>query len=167
MKRWLLGIVLVLVGLGAVYGFVVSKWSYSDGERAGWIQKFSRKGWVCKTWEGEMAMVTMPGTLPEKFDFTVRDDAIVSQIQASMGHRVSLTYEQKKGLPSNCFGDTEYWVVGVRVLPEAPGMPGAALPPPEPAPSPAPQGAAPALPQVAPPVPPKAAPAGGAPASPY
>jgi hypothetical protein len=134
LKRWLIGFCLGLVVLAVAYGAVVSHWSYSSGERAGWIQKFSRKGWLCKTWEGEMAMVSMPGTLPEKFAFTVWDAEAVSQIQSSMGRRVSLSYEQKKGLPSSCFGDTEYWIVGVRVLPDVPMIPGAAVIP-EPAPA--------------------------------
>lgn len=137
MKKFLWGVVAALVIVGGLYGLAVTQWSYSTGERAGWIQKFSRKGWVCKTWEGEMAMVTMPGTMPEKFTFTVHDDAIVSQIEASMGHRVSLSYEQKKFLPSSCFGDTEYWIVGVRVLPEALGGAGAGVPEVAPAPAPA------------------------------
>jgi len=134
LKRWMIGIFLVLAALAVLYGVVISNWSYSNGERAGWIQKFSRKGWLCKTWEGEMAMVTMPGTAPEIFGFTVWDPAMVGQIQSSMGRRVSLSYEQKKALPSSCFGDTEYWIVGVRVLPDVPLAPGAAAPAPVPEP---------------------------------
>ena len=52
--------------LFAAYCYIVLHWSYSTGERAGWVQKLSHKGWLCKTWEGEMAMVSMPGTTPEK-----------------------------------------------------------------------------------------------------
>ena len=121
-------------------------WNYSSGERAGWVQKFSRKGWVCKTWEGELALVTMPGTAQEKFLFTVWDDDVAAKINAAMGKRVSLHYEEKVGLPGSCFGDTRYWVSGVKAvedIPLAPGIvvptqPGAAPPaqPPEPAPAP-------------------------------
>jgi len=125
LRRVLWSTALVLVGVAVVYGFVVTSWSYSTGERAGWIQKFSRKGWLCKTWEGEMAMVTMPGTVPEKFAFTVHDDQVVQQIHQSMGRRVSLTYEQKKFLPTSCFGDTEYWITEVHVLADVPPVPGA------------------------------------------
>jgi hypothetical protein len=138
LKRWFLFLLVVVLGVFALYGFVVMSWSYSTGERAGWIQKFSHKGWLCKTWEGEMAMVTMPGTVPEKFAFTVWDERVVEQINRSMGQRVSLSYEQKKGLPSSCFGETEYWITGLHVLPDVPPAPGAV-----PAPSPAP-GAVPA-----------------------
>jgi hypothetical protein len=152
LKRWILFIALVLLAAIALYAAVEMNWSYSTGERAGWIQKFSRKGWLCKTWEGEMAMVTMPGTVPEKFDFTVWDPRIVAQINESMGRRVSLSYEQKKGLPSSCFGDTEYWITGVRVLPDVTPVPGAV-----PAPSAAPPAAAP---------PPEAPPAAPPPATP-
>jgi hypothetical protein len=136
-KRWFWLILLILIGLFLLYGFVETKWSYSTGERAGWILKFSRKGWLCKTWEGEMAMVAMPATIPEKFDFTVWDEKVVKEINESMGRRVSLSYQQKKGLPSSCFGETEYWITGVRVLADVTPVPGG-VPAPTPAPSPTP-----------------------------
>jgi len=88
-------------------------WSYSEGDRAGYVQKFSKKGWLCKTWEGEIAMVTMPGAIPEKFAFSVRDDAMAEKINALAGRRVVLQYQQHKFIPSSCFGETEYFVVGV------------------------------------------------------
>jgi hypothetical protein len=139
LKRWPWLALVILIGVVALYVVAEMNWSYSTGERAGWIQKFSRKGWLCKTWEGEMAMVTMPGTVPEKFAFTVRDGRVVEQINQSMGRRVALSYEQKKGLPSSCFGDTEYWITGVRVLPDAGPTPGVVPAPATPPPAPAPQ----------------------------
>ena len=135
MKRALLLFALAVVALIALYAVVETSWSYSTGERAGFIQKFSRKGWVCKTWEGEMAMVTMPGTAPEKFYFTVWDPQVVAQINSLIGRRASLSYEQKKGLPSSCFGETEYWITGARVLPDMAPAPGAVAPA-SPAPAP-------------------------------
>jgi len=138
-KRWILFILLVLIAIVPLYIVFELYWSYSTGERAGWIQKFSRKGWLCKTWEGEMAMVAMPGTVPEKFNFTVRDESLVAQINGLMGERVTLSYEQKKGLPTSCFGDTEYWVTAIRVLPDVPPVPGAVLAPPPPAAASAPK----------------------------
>src|SRR5262245_35607468 len=87
--------VVVAIGLVAIYFWLAMSWNYSTGERAGWVQKFSRKGWVCKTWEGEMAMVSMPGATPEKFYFTVRDDAVAERLSKAMGKRVSLHYEEK------------------------------------------------------------------------
>jgi hypothetical protein len=90
-------------------------WSYSRGERAGYVQKISEKGWLCKTWEGEMAMVTMPGTVSDKFYFTVPDDAVAAKINTSIGKRMALTYQQHKWIPNSCFGETEYFVTDVRV----------------------------------------------------
>jgi len=107
-------VVLIILGL-AGFTWVTLHWAYSDGERAGYVQKLSRKGWLCKTWEGEMAMVTMPGTVAEKFAFTVPDDAVAAKLNASVGKRMALHYEQHKWLPSSCFGDTEYFVTSVRV----------------------------------------------------
>ena len=161
MKRWIWIISLTVAALLAVYIIVEVYWSYSTGERAGWIQKFSRKGWLCKTWEGEMAMVTMPGTVPEKWAFTVWDEHVVAQINQTMGKRVALTYQQKKGLPTSCFGDTEYWVTGVRELSDVPPIPGA-VPDSSQAPAPSPVPSQPPAPSAAPsqaPAPAPAAPA--------
>ncbi|TLY61376.1 MAG: hypothetical protein E6K48_07395 [Gammaproteobacteria bacterium] len=150
MLKVLLGLLVLAAGGLAGFAWLTLHWAYSDGERAGYVQKLSRKGWLCKTWEGEMAMVTMPGTVPEKFAFTVRDEHLVAQINQTMGRRVALTYEQKKGLPTSCFGDTEYWVTGVRELSDVPPVPGA-VPAPSPAPSPAPAPSAAPAPAPAPP----------------
>jgi len=91
-------------------------WTYSNGERAGYVQKLSRKGWFCKTWEGEMAMVSIPGTLAEKFYFSVPDPRVAAKINANVGRRVALVYEQHKWVPSSCFGETQYFIRDVRVI---------------------------------------------------
>lgn len=145
---WLL---LVPAFLATGYFFVVINWNYSNGERAGWVQKISKKGWLCKTWEGEMAMVTMPGSTPEKFLFTVRDDSVAERINRVMGKRVTLHYEQKVGLPTTCFGETRHFVTSVTTVDEIPLAPGIVVPAPgrprqeTPAASPSP-----AVPKVAP-----------------
>ena len=146
---------ILLLGLPAVGGLIARylwaalSWNYSSGERAGWVQKFSKKGWICKTWEGELAMITMPGAAQEKFFFTVWDDEIARQINAAMGKRVSLHYDEKVGLPTSCFGETRHWVNRVTVVQDVPLVPGIAVP----------QGAAPAGPAPQPSAPPAAAPA--------
>lgn len=100
----------------ALYIWAVLSWSYSEGERAGFLQKVSYKGWICKTWEGELSLVAIPGASPEKFLFTVRDEAVAQQLNEVAGKRVTLKYEQHRGLPTSCFGDTDYFVVGVAVI---------------------------------------------------
>jgi hypothetical protein len=113
----LLTILLVsAIALFSLYVYVALNWSYSSGERAGFLQKVSHKGWICKTWEGELSLVAMPGSAPEKFLFTVRDEAVAQKVSAAAGKRVTLNYEQHKGLPSSCFGDTEYFVVDVKPI---------------------------------------------------
>ena len=111
--RTFLIVFLGVIAIFALYIFVALNWSYSTGERAGFLQKVSNKGWICKTWEGELSLVAMPGAAPEKFLFTVRDEAIAQKISAAAGKRVTLNYEQHKGLPTSCFGDTDYFVTGV------------------------------------------------------
>lgn len=121
--------VLVLVLMLAAWFWLAWHWSYSEGERAGWVQKFSRKGWVCKTWEGELALVSLPGSSTvEKFQFTVHDPATADAITRVMGKRVTLHYEQKVGLPTACFGETRYFVTGVTPTDEIPLSPGVVMP---------------------------------------
>jgi hypothetical protein len=118
-RRWpwvVAGVVVSPIVLLTLWTLVALSYSYSHGERAGYVQKFSRKGWVCKTWEGELAMVNIPGAMQERWDFTVRDDSIAHLIDRSMGQRVSLTYEQHQGVPTSCFGETQYFVTNLRVL---------------------------------------------------
>ena len=111
----LIALILAALLLFAGYVWTALHWSYSEGERAGYLQKFSSKGWVCKTWEGELLMTTVPGVIPEKFEFTVRDAAIAGQLMAAAGKRVVLSYAQHKGIPSSCFGDSQYFVERVQI----------------------------------------------------
>ena len=116
--KWLFS--LVFIGLAALAGYtwIMLSWSYGSGERAGYVQKFSNRGYICKTWEGELAMVSMPGTMSEKFFFTVQQDAVAQKINANLGKKVTLRYDQHIGLPSSCFGETEYFVSDITVLEE-------------------------------------------------
>jgi hypothetical protein len=119
---------LVLVALVLLYLWAATKWSYSSGERAGWVQKLSNKGWVCKTWEGELALVSLPGSVPEKFTFTIWDDAVAAQVTKAMGKRVALHYEEKVGLPGSCFGETRYYITGISLSDEIPIATGVVAP---------------------------------------
>ena len=111
--------IIVVFVLASLWRWLTLNWSYSDGERAGYVQKLSQKGWICKTWEGELALVTMPGAIPEKFIFTVNDVQVATRINELAGERVVLQYNQHKFLPSTCFGDTEYFIVNVKKVSEA------------------------------------------------
>ncbi len=129
-RKLLLGffaLIVVVLGVIVLYAWAALHISYSEGDRAGYVQKFSRKGWICKTWEGELAMVNMPGSMPEIFAFTVRDDAVAARLNETLGQRVVISYEEHRGIPSRCFGETGYFVTGVRALeggaPVPPGVP--------------------------------------------
>jgi len=110
---WLTIIPLVLF---TFYTWASLNWVYSSGERVGYVQKFSLKGYVCKTWEGEIVLVSMPGTQAEKFIFTVKNNAVAKKVNDSLGKRVKLVYEEHKGIPSSCFGETSYFVQDVHFL---------------------------------------------------
>ena len=121
-KRWwrhwkliLAGIVATPVLVFVLFAYTALHWSYSAGERAGTLQKFSKKGWLCKTWEGELMQPTAPGVAPTVWNFTVRDDEIARRVNLGLGRHVVLRYEEHRGVPTTCFGDTQYYVVGFRL----------------------------------------------------
>ncbi len=114
---YLFGLLAAALLLFAGYTWAMLHISYSDGERAGYLQKFSSRGWVCKTWEGEILLTSMPGAIPEKFEFSVREEAVAQALTAATGKRVVLTYAQHKGVPSQCFGETEYYITKVQIQP--------------------------------------------------
>jgi len=114
--KLLLFLVVLPVCLFAAWTWITLHFSYSKGERAGYVQKISKKGWLCKTWEGELAVSTFPGSVPQIFAFSVRNDSVAEQVQRAAGQRVALTYEQHKGVPGKCFAETEYFVTNVRTI---------------------------------------------------
>jgi hypothetical protein len=116
-------VIITLVVLVALPLLVFTLWAgvtlnytYSSGDRAGFLQKISKRGWLCKTWEGELQLSAIPGSQPEKFLFTTRSDSIAKLLSSMSGQRVVLDYKQHIGVPGTCFGDTEYFVTGVRLV---------------------------------------------------
>lgn len=114
-KLVLVGILLAPIALFVLYTWMTLTWSYSEGERAGILQKFSQKGWICKTYEGELAMTSVPGVMPIIWDFSVRDDAVAQQMRDAIGKHVALHYTEHRGVPGTCFGETNYFVDSVTV----------------------------------------------------
>lgn len=117
-------IVIVPAMIFALWAFIALSYTYSSGDRAGYVQKFSKKGWICKTWEGELSMVNLPGQAQERWYFTVRNDSIAQLLTNSLGNRVTLTYEEHRGIPTSCFGDTPYFVTGIKTIAPAPASMG-------------------------------------------
>jgi len=116
-KLSLAAIVLVPALVFTIWAGVTLTFSYSSGQRVGFVQKFSHKGWLCKTWEGELAMVNMPGALSQIFTFSVRSDSVAQAINAAMAKgRLELQYQEHRGVPTTCFGETNYYVLGVRSI---------------------------------------------------
>jgi len=176
--KWKITAVLVLLVLPlaafALWVTVTLNYSYSTGERAGFVQKLSNKGWVCKTWEGELALANGPNVMPEIFRFTVRDGKVADQIYNSLGRQVKLSYEQHIGVPTQCFGETEYYVNTIEVIGGSPPAAGGSAPQgttpaavplptpgvtPAPAPAPAPAAVPAVVPAAVPAVVPAAVPA--------
>src|SRR5277367_5146868 len=145
--RWLLILVLVVLAGTGLWTWLTLAWAYAEGERAGVLQKFVRRGWVCKTQEGEIALFygggqyLGPGSSPQLWDFSVRDKSVAEQLSKAVGRRVQLHYTEHPGIPTSCFADTRYFVDRVTITDNESGT-GPALPPPAPAsaPSTAPAG---------------------------
>jgi hypothetical protein len=117
-RLWLkIGLPVILIPIAAIALWIWATlgYTYSTGERTGYVQKLSHKGWVCKTWEGELAMSPVPGSPPQMFDFTVRSDSLARALEMASGKMVTLNYAQHKGVPGNCFGETEYYVESFRI----------------------------------------------------
>jgi hypothetical protein len=114
--KYALWVLIIPIILFALYTWAALTWVYSSGERAGYVQKLSQKGYVCKTYEGELILVSMPGTQAEKFFFTVRNADVAKRINETVGKRVRLIYEEHKGIPSSCFGESSYFVQDVQLL---------------------------------------------------
>ena len=123
--KWLVTIVLTALVLLGLYTWFALNWAYSTGERAGLLQKFSQRGWVCKTYEGELAMYVVAGVQPEIWRFTVRDPDVAARLMTAVGQRVQLHYEERIALPTSCFGDTRYFVD--RFTPMGDAIPGVSL----------------------------------------
>jgi hypothetical protein len=115
-KLAIVALVFVPALVFTIWAGVTLSYSYSSGERVGYVQKLSRKGWLCKTWEGELQLSNIPGSAPILFQFSIRSDSLASAIEAMAGHQVSLHYEQHVGVPTSCFAETEYFVTAARDL---------------------------------------------------
>ena len=111
-----LTVLIVPAGLFTAWSWATLSYAYSTGERAGYAQKLSEKGWLCKTWEGELAMANLPGVMPEIFKFSVRNDSIAHLIEKNLGKRVSVSYSQHRGVPTSCFAETEYYITNMRIV---------------------------------------------------
>ncbi len=112
----LLLILIVPLALFSGWAWITLSYAYSKGDRSGYIQKLSQKGWICKTWEGELAQANLPGTMPSIFQFSVRSDSIAHLLTGNLGKQVSVTYEEHRGVPSRCFGETNYYITNVRLV---------------------------------------------------
>jgi hypothetical protein len=151
--RWLVILLLVFIAGAGLWTWLTLAWAYADGERAGVLQKFVRRGWICKTQEGEIALYYGGGQYmgaansPQLWDFSVRDKSVAADLAKAVGHRVQLHYTEHPGIPTNCFADTRFFVDRVTVTDNEPGpvprasspalsAPAAPLPAPAPPPSP-------------------------------
>ncbi len=116
LSRLLLGAVLLANVVSGLWTWFSLSWSYSEGERAGVLQKFSRKGWICKTYEGELALYIVGGVAPEIWHFSTRDEELARQLSANVGRSIRLHYSEHRGIPTNCFAETPYHADGFTLV---------------------------------------------------
>ena len=114
-KALLIVLALVLAGMALWTWFSLS-WSYSEGDRAGVLQKFSKKGWICKTYEGELALYVVGGVSPQIWYFSTRDEELAAKLSKAVGEKIQLHYEEHRGVPTNCFAETPYFADSFTVV---------------------------------------------------
>ena len=119
-RRWLVRLLLLVPFLALViavlWTWFTLSWSYSEGERAGVLQKFSKKGWICKTYEGELALYVVGGVSPQIWYFSTRDEELAAKLSKAVGERIQLHYEEHRGVPTNCFAETPYFADSFTVV---------------------------------------------------
>ena len=135
--RWIVILLLLLIVGATLWTWLTLAWAYAEGERAGVLQKFVRRGWICKTQEGEIALYygggqyMGAGISPQLWDFSVRDKLVAADLSKAVGHRVQLHYTEHPGIPTNCFAESRFLVDRVTITDNEPGAaPGAAAPAP-------------------------------------
>ena len=110
-------IFLAVLILGAVlWTWFTLSWAYSAGDRAGVLLKFSKKGWICKTYEGELALYVVGGVAPQMWYFSTRDEALAKQLAGVVGQEIQVHYREHRGVPTNCFGETSYFADAYTML---------------------------------------------------
>jgi len=124
--RWVLILLLLVVVGSGLWTWLTLAWAYAEGERAGVLQKFVRRGWICKTQEGEIALYygggqyMGAGTSPQLWDFSVRDKSVAADLTKAVGHRVQLHYTEHPGIPTACFAETRFLVDRVTITDNEP-----------------------------------------------
>ena len=124
--RILLIAVLLALVIGGLWTWFSLSWAYSEGQRAGILQKFSRKGWLCKTYEGELALYVVGGVAPQIWDFSTRDPKVAEALSKAVGQQVQVHYTEHRGVPTNCFAETQYFVESFTVVAPLSGQHGRA-----------------------------------------
>lgn len=113
--RLALWLLLAAVALIVAWTAFTLSWAYSEGDRAGVLQKFSRKGWLCKTYEGELALYIVGGVAPQIWQFSTRDEELAKQLSSAVGKNIQLHYTEHRGVPTQCFAETPYFARGFRI----------------------------------------------------
>jgi len=112
-------VIAVLILGSAAWTWGALGFVYSSAERTGYVKNLSQRGWLCKTWEGELTVLPASGladtTSAAGFAFTIRNDSVAKALQLADGHRVTISYDEHKGIPSTCFGETQTFVRGFRI----------------------------------------------------
>jgi hypothetical protein len=114
--KWILTLIIIFLGTFIYWKYF---YTYSEGFRAGLLQKFSHKGAIFKTYEGEMILSSVSSTsnvaiASEKFFFSVPKKELAIQFDTLQGRNVILHYIEKNG-PVFWRGDSRYLVDSIAV----------------------------------------------------
>jgi len=119
MRKYLniaLAVIILIIGIYVYFSYF---FIYSDGTRTGVLQKFSRKGTIFKTYEGELILSSVKSTnevalASDRFIFSVSDNDVAKQIEQLQGENVDLHYKQtRKTFPWR--GETVFIVTSAKL----------------------------------------------------
>lgn len=111
MKKVISLLILGIALVTALYFTFIYYSHYSEGTRAGELIKFSRKGVIAKTWEGEISQGISGATI-FKFSVENKEKDVIKQLQDLQGRYVKLDYfERYKTF--FWLGDTKYFITAV------------------------------------------------------
>jgi hypothetical protein len=119
-KKFLSWLILVVIIVLAALVYWKYFFTYSEGYRAGLLQKFSKKGVVFKTYEGEMILSSVRSNrdiaiASEKFFFSAKTEDVANKLNQLQGEYIVVHYREKNGvLP--WVGETRYLVDSVKIV---------------------------------------------------
>ncbi len=102
MKKFLFAVILIIIVCGGLFTYWRFYYSFGEGNKAGLLIQFMKKGYVFKTYEGEIIQAGLKSypSVPvatKDFTFSVADPAVADSLMGYEGKEVVLHYTEYFG----------------------------------------------------------------------